>query len=962
LKNTAKNISEFVKKLDMKQLKKGFVLLLTCFVLFLAVYVGLILCYDGQNTAISISMSVFGILSGIMFGLILLVLLGGVTLSHYFRDKQKNAHLKYAVEVKYIAIVLGICIGIKLLLSVIIFILAAWSSPASSILENLSIGEGMKIVFSSFYSGINRLTFEGLEEFTALDFMGSGAVFAWFDCLFFGASLYAGTMFLAIITAKTSYEILSRIIVISSRERKNNIYIFTALTEETLLIAKSIETQSNKENNMIIFAGEGLADFDKHNTLCREVMSNGFLYLPFIEDIKNPQSMAERLGINNHNIEDYGTVFAIFAFESEDYIPHEERNLDFVISDVNKRIEKGDDMRIEYFIFTKREINYSSYDGVIAELKEKFEEKGRKEFENYFVINAWNGADAIAKSVVQVVDACEKEDPVRKDDIYLWSIGYGLTAQAIAREFFVQTAGLNSNGKVGDYRIDVFDPEIIKVAGLLQLENPLSIYIDPSSAEKKAFDGGVLPDTIRDFCGNDLTKEKSCFASIREGITKKRIATRKAELIEKEVDNILTDMADSFRFFVENPFDENNPKHQMKEKTFNLFVEFLESIDNDSYKTLKKILEKNLEKPIFFGEKDKKIVLDIINRIYAQKNKIIEYYQKEFIPMTVVLNPMCGQEKDFVQIMDNVTGQKSDNSLIDELFNELNNKGLIEKYFGEKFDKESLYPAIPRYIVIAMGDDFANIKLANAIVSDIIKERQPKYDQTILVNIWSEKNNNLINLCGGKKEGNIIEIPMGEDKKLRIFIMGNSEQVYSYNSFYDYSYFAKWNEKNSSISKVVISENKEKTIETERIIKEYIKGKDIDFDKLRSNLEYIKKAVEDNEKTLEKIEIISKHYCKLSLWRRLSSMEAYRFRKAFARELQYYNVNEKEDFCKFYKDMCIVEHQRWMRLHIASGWTFSGDRNDVIKRHDCVVPYPLVKNSTIRYELINIIKSLNSEE
>ena len=268
---------------------------------------------------------------GIIQGIFIVVLLWAATMAIYLWARKKWAHTKYAIEIIFVSFVV--------LAGAIILLIGFYNKG----------DDGAKTFFEAVYTTIGNVTFEGL----------TGDLTGYCEVAFFGWAIYAGLTFLSIITAKTSYEAFSYVKLRMSEEGKD-VYVFSALTEETLLLAESIEKEKGTENCVIVFAGQSLEPFDRKDDLCREVMAKGYAYWSFSKGSK--KTIAKVLHLDNKNAKDYERRFVIFAFETKDHIPCEEENMELVFSDVEKRINEKDDLRIEYYILTKRNINFTAYD------------------------------------------------------------------------------------------------------------------------------------------------------------------------------------------------------------------------------------------------------------------------------------------------------------------------------------------------------------------------------------------------------------------------------------------------------------------------------------------------------------------------------------------------------------------------------------------------------------------------
>ena len=66
---------------------------------------------------------------------------------------------------------------------------------------------------------------------------------------------------------------------------------------------------------------------------------------------------------------------------------------------------------------------------------------------------------------------------------------------------------------------------------------------------------------------------------------------------------------------------------------------------------------------------------------------------------------------------------------------------------------------------------------------------------------------------------------------------------------------------------------------------------------------------------------------------------------------------EAKEQVRRYVQLASMEHQRWLRLHIAFGWIYNGKgkKQELIQHHHCLTPYAYVNQDTVLYDLANVL-------
>ena len=409
--------------------------------------------------------SIFGVVVGV---LVLCGLFLG-TMAAYFAVRKRRPDSKFSIEILFFLVVFFLTTAVRMFLE--------WQvNPQSGFWGALSN------VLYTFYSTIGSVGFGGLS------YARSEGLNAIILTIYYGTSFYMCLIFASLIGARVSYESYSFIRLLFSC-KDQDIYVFTALTEESVTLAESINEEGKKKGKspLIVFGGPSIKAFDRKNALCRRVMANGFCYWTYSS--KKAKSIAKTLHLNNANSDfkslDEKRDFMIFAFDAKDHIPQEEENLETVLNDVKLRNGENDDLHIEYFILTKRKINYQAYQKTIDALKSANKKVG-------FSVNIWNEAQEVARTTVrEILDNGYIERLARDEShpVTVWAIGFGGTGEAITNELFVQTPSLCLMGEhtpggqekyySRPFAVNVFDVKMDEAGEIFRAAHPENyVFLD----------------------------------------------------------------------------------------------------------------------------------------------------------------------------------------------------------------------------------------------------------------------------------------------------------------------------------------------------------------------------------------------------------------------------------------------------------------------------------------------------
>ncbi len=208
------------------------------FLYFLAIAATVGLCFvDSSNMSVAAHAVALGVVRGIL--LVAVFYVAAIWL--YFRLR-KNWQKRYAAEIVVIGIVVVFSVVGKMLISYfnevgsMTFVDVprdAWDNTAK--------------FYYSVYQAFGGISFEGLAKYELYE--------TWRTMIYAGGSLLAGAVAISILTFSISYEIYSFFSWKSFRGRKRaKIYIFTAVTEDAVTLAHSIDEYNKKLKKEQTFA------------------------------------------------------------------------------------------------------------------------------------------------------------------------------------------------------------------------------------------------------------------------------------------------------------------------------------------------------------------------------------------------------------------------------------------------------------------------------------------------------------------------------------------------------------------------------------------------------------------------------------------------------------------------------------------------------------------------------------
>lgn len=700
------------------------------------------------------------------FGIVIVAFLASMLLYIYFR--KRFSHCRWGIEIAFIGLAVLLC-------TVLNINLYCYAN-----IHNITYAKAIAYSFHGLFNGMGHLTFNGADA--AAEGLSHG-----FICVYYGSALYAALMFFGVLTAKANYEFFSSCIL-HLPECKKPIYVFTALNNETLLLAKSIVNQINEENAnirqtkretkkelaklsikerlikriqiwkvseekrktaretkkslpsyqqkkafvredrrnrrfarncnkkqrcIIVFAIPSPKPFDRHDELCREAMANGFFYISYSAESRKkrlllmrliakqkdkPVSIAQRLHLNNWNcFWHQNSDFCVFAFDSDNYSPNEEQNMASVFGDIENRIDANsyDHLRINYYILTNRQINYSAYDYKLRELKYKYflrlieKHKKRPHVVEKYILNTNREAN------LDVLFGVEDN----KD--YL--------DNSVKRYFFASKQERVAMADSDD-RLKTIEKAVTHAFAHRFIVN---VWNEPDVIAKTIMDGAT-PALVDRFESNNTDV---IVMSLGFGGTGAAAAMALYSL-SSYLGNIGEDNTANDYFVYAYDIDAQRIGACIsREKPYCL----VSMVAADGTETLLQ----NRTKESLDGE-----ISDRNLRLY-EAYKDYEPTKKEHCVFYPVSADALQNEMRYPHLI-------------------FHNENCRDLTFLDCFDESPKNTPRPQFVVIATGDDFENVRMANAIIQTVINNsllcHQEQVD--VFVNVWDKENNDLL-LSGG---------------------------------------------------------------------------------------------------------------------------------------------------------------------------------------------------------------------
>ncbi len=847
-------------------------------------------------------MAILGIISGL--GIILLLYV--FSMAMYFRARRRWDNTKYMVEIITVFISLAVSIIIKCI------ILGINSTD--------SFTSGFTTFIYAIYSGIGGLAFEGLEP---LNEISSTLV----QCLYTTSSLYAGIIFVSVITAKANYEVYSWVLLrVSATWIRNSsnvdIYIFTTVTEDTLLLAKSINenerykkssvkgseaSKKKKHRCIIIFASDKLNSFEKTNPLHRAIVANGFLYWSYSSKVNSEISLLKRLKIRINNDFEYSEEIRtanssvhIFSFINNNRLSGEEsENSSWIYNEINaitKEIVSAKKINwpiVNFYSLSDARVNYNYY-----------QQQTVKTIENAAM-------GIIKKKVAEIINSiCKSSNKYSNDDrdkeVLDKKVVCTAFCTALKKFKLCKCNGKNvcndADGiikKIGDITEKTLNDNANDIVEKIteSIVNKISNKFQFQIVNEAEFTGNSLAqERVLSFPGDGLLK-----ANRPDKDGKYRVAVFGfGDTGQRALENLFVDTA----YIIEN--DKSSQ-----------FIADVYDVDFDNISGLYAMTH-----PMFACINCRDDVSSVEDSKWAADSKTEEMIREIY--------------GNYVKVK-----READSRTEEEIYKEINkfmkipiigfhNMSCLGYKFFESLNKTKSKNNY-RSFIIALGDDELNISMANALINyfkqDGVSNSEAQCDcrskKCIYVNIRDEKN------CG--------RIDWSEcDEKIlnsyKVIIFGNKTKIYSYDQLINVDNAMKYNFYYSKMYD--INKKLEDKLTKIGLCEEYTSALQKEFNDIHHS---------DFEPKIE--------WLSINIFDKYSNVAAYRFYPYMLSEIKDLKSINFETMINLAK----LEHNRWCRFYMANGWKYADEKRKPIKLHKFMCPFDDLDPGTKSLDMINVI-------
>lgn len=502
---------------------------------------------------------------GVALAVVVLIGVYLLTMLAYFAVRKRNPDCKYLIEVVMVILSFGLSFVTKLAILLVN--------------DHACFEDGFTAVLDAIYFSIGALAFDGID----MGVFGMSAL----NCLYSGTSVYAGIIFLSVVTAKASFDVYSGIRILflrfspSMRKGLVDLYLFNVANEECLLMAKSIDEryqtgERGGKKHLIIFSGETLESFDRKNAIHREIMANGYFYWQFsVSEKSAPKSLLKRFGFyidndftqKNTTIDGVGEVhFFAFAKNSElSGLECENNNVvsseisaltkEYLTAPIKKR------SIVNFYLLTNTAIDYVFYNNFVRKTvadaieasEVKPDEQLREKLTNfYFQLKVINEAELVAKNLSQrrsnLFASASKE---RSENLFLQDangdgqnpframvLGFGKTGQCALKELITATAFVDENGNAKPFYADVYEANAGDQFGIYLANHPQCICTN-LGIRASGVEGSDISEQLKEGVKRAYSSTNVAFERIEKGLCFPVIALHSVSCFSYEFINYL---------------------------------------------------------------------------------------------------------------------------------------------------------------------------------------------------------------------------------------------------------------------------------------------------------------------------------------------------------------------------------------------------------------------------------------
>lgn len=861
---------------------------------------------------------------GILKGALIIVVLYCLTMWLYFALK-KRTRTRYAVEFSFVAVVLLFSIAGKMAISYI---------EDTGEVKYDTWDSTVKFVYSVFQA-VGGLSFDGLPYYKSYENL--------YAMYYATSSLYAGLVVLSVVTFSLSYEIYSFFAWVNfSGKGKSKVYIFTAITEDSVALAHSIDKKNRtcladvyrniltkqgaeserkagvgqkivaaakavvkyifRQKYAIIFLRtEGREAFSGKNPLCLDIMHSGFLFLTYSPG-KHDKSITEFLRINSKD-RDLTSPHGRKLF-NEDYADGKVEEIHIFALDWEKEKTCVNDKVV--------------FDDVGRNVRRKFKDKKVFIPEDYLCEEEYEKRFAEAnKEEKKVVKAARNAQVDRL---------FGEMRLSTVNYYFLSSEDIDISNV--DMRCD---SELAKFAKGDAIEKGKEIsllsYIGYFARKAEGNDTGKSPEAY-----NRLKKHFRFYAVNEASLAAADFALKKSELIRDCPMLYEQELRDkNYRAMIIG-FGQNGQQTMNAAYVFAASGEHGNGADYEGEEKDSPLLGYNPQ-PFVADVFDKNA--DELGGVYRIKHSDVEVRYAD---------------SDEVNDCSEVAAKKQVRLRVN-----MYRESAFSKEFIKRADKNTGLRKCSKYdynlIVIALGNDDSNVSIANALLEDVKHElmRGSGKDgyQTIAINLRDKQNYDRINWCGNDAR---------RFDKVKVIVYGAAEDMYCYDGIVNWENAKYCNYVYSCIERG-LKDGNDNVLRKD--MGDVCTGKKT-ADKLYLSGGYYKKLTESYDPA--GIEMQWDSTAQLSFYNRLSSRYAAMF----------YPFTRSQCAIKFsggkngaFDDVSTenlvrlgaVEHDRWSRYMTVNGYVQGEVKRLSVKEHPDIRKYDELKGENRCYDVINVLSA-----
>lgn len=869
---------------------------------------------------------------GFVRGFLYLALIYFLFLWGYF-FLRKKIRKRYVPEVTVILIALAVSIASKLLTA----FFAVEGDAGSLDLPDDTWEATIQLYFAVFQS-VGGLWFDGLPSYAIYE--------TWRTIIVAGLSLVAGLVALSLITFSLSYEIYSMFAWVNfSARSRAKIYVFTAITEDSVALAHSID-EKNKKDLKEKYSLVALVADEKRKMQCgeRKSVSAAWLRAFYRYFFRRRQ---------------YAVVFLRTegqpAFDGKNPLHLDIMHSGFLFRTYDRSKSIPAFLRIkvknDYYDDAER-YNADCADDCVAEI-------------NVFALDWEKGKTTVNDQVVfsdigMITDEATKGAVVRKGADFVTSAQYAAKKEEIRRSSLDAKGKERAADKLREERNAVFDRyvkidyhTVVNYYFLSSEETDIAnvdFRFDKELAKKAEDVDNSDEVTMKGFLGyvaskatgkepkyvskayNAFKSHFKVYAINEADMAAQSFVRRKTDIVLSRPDIYASELEESeYRAMIVG-FGQNG---QQTMKAAYVFAAAGRHGEGENVK------ETFADSPLMKYDVQP-FVADVYDRNAHELGGVFKIKHREAYVRFLSKGEKStydGFGDDTVRFRVNL----NDDNALSETFLKSADEQANSRSAKRKYDYN--------LIVVALGNDDSNVSVANALIEDIKHELTASGErhkpQIIAINLRDSQNYDRINWCEDDEE----EFPC-----VKVVLYGAASEMYSYDGLIDWRRAKHCNYIYSCISAGTLTKN---GVNLGDDIRTICLGEDKTKGRSYTSGEYLSALLGDDDLAASESLWSLNH---LQFYNKASSRYAemfYPFMTAYAKIV--FGI-DKKDYAAVPLSVLIklgaVEHDRWIRFMVANGYRRAEQKKLGVKEHCDIAPYNRLKHDNQGYDVINVLSAI----